>query len=131
MPYGGGWRVHLQGMELSAVGQPLSHAAAAFSVPESCLLFAYGRARELARLASCFMEPGAFAHKNWTATRTLQSRPHAGPTADNAQRMSDLHHEPVVLPSASNYGFYTALRPGFFGQHKSIQVVVSCAEALS
>ena len=64
MPYGGAGASTSSRMELSAVGQPHSHAAMAFSVPESCLSFAYGRARELARLASCFMEPvSRFAHK--------------------------------------------------------------------
>ncbi len=120
-----------RGMELSAVGQPLSHAATAFNVPESCLLFAMEGLARAGSLASCFMEPGAFCCTNWTATRTLRPRPHAGPTADNAQCLSDLHHEPTVLPSALNYGFYTALRPGFFVQHKSSQGVVVCAEALS
>ena len=43
------------------MGQPLSHAAAALSAPESCLLFGYGRARGLARFASVLWSLARFA----------------------------------------------------------------------
>ena len=80
----------------------MSHAAAAFSVPESCLLFAYGRARELARLASCFMEAGAFCSQTGRPPARWPSRNQAHTTgAISIGRMAD-EIPPLMRPSIHN-----------------------------
>ena len=106
------------------MGQPLSHAAAALSAPESCLLFGYGRARGLARFASVLWSLGAFCHK-------LDGHPHnvaetrADPMANNTQCLSALPNLRAGNAVASMC-VSLALRFGWldFCQHTTRAVVI-------